>query len=312
MNTQKVDFYPAIGNLPNGQAPARRPTLVYVHGGGWGSDSCTAGTACPDPLARKNPPQLILRYVTRGWHVASVEYRALPSFRHPDPVHDVKAAIRWLKTQPGVDPARIVLSGISAGGQIAALAAMSASQNALEPQGLPANLTVPGLNSKVKALFVWQGPEFSVYKKLQGLWSNPNKCPGLAGMLNPVDCNVNLHLNCLLKPSGAAPFHADCTPALVSEVSAVTYVNSTSPMTYLAYSPADFAVPPDSGEALAKKLRQMNVPKNRVYFDLVDRMQDTGATPPSGMTNNGGPGHTTQLVGLNLDRFDEFMNLVLL
>ena len=183
---------------------------------------------------------------------------------------------------------------------------MSASQDQLEPPNLPPNLTTPGLNSKVKGLFVWQGPEFSVFKNLQGLLANPTKCPGIATLLNPVDCAVSVHLNCLAKPSGGAPFHPSCTTANINEASAVTYINSTSPISYLAYSPADSRCHQPRVKPSRRRMRQMNVPQSSVYFDLVDRMADQPSAPGR-HDQQRRPRSLRQWVGLNLTKFDEFM-----
>ena len=60
--------------------------------------------------------------------MASIEYRLTPSVTFPANVEDVRTAIRWLKANAaaqGLDPDRICLWGTSAGGHLAAVAALA-------------------------------------------------------------------------------------------------------------------------------------------------------------------------------------------
>jgi len=53
---------------------------------------------------------------------ATVTYRLAPKSQFPAPVHDVKAAVRWLRANAskfGIDPDRIGVTGGSAGGHLA-------------------------------------------------------------------------------------------------------------------------------------------------------------------------------------------------
>jgi acetyl esterase/lipase len=73
--------------------------------------------------------------VAGGFAVASVNYRLVPSVRYPAPVHDAKAAVRWLRakaTEYGLDPDRIAIGGVSAGGHLASLTALTAGYAQLE------------------------------------------------------------------------------------------------------------------------------------------------------------------------------------
>ena len=91
---------------------AQRPAVLHIHGGGFvmGSpDSSAANTA--------GYAQAI------GGVVVSVDYRLAPETQHPGPVEDCYAALKWLAdnaSELGVDPARIAVSGESAGGGLAA------------------------------------------------------------------------------------------------------------------------------------------------------------------------------------------------
>lgn len=96
--------------------PGRYPTLMWLPGGGW-----TGGAAEP-------PPQPILDLVDRGWTVVAVQYRLSGcTFNHfPGAVHDAQDALAFLRSDPdrfGVDPARILIAGHSAGGNLAGMVA---------------------------------------------------------------------------------------------------------------------------------------------------------------------------------------------
>jgi acetyl esterase/lipase len=68
------------------EAPSGLPTLLYLHGGAWAVGDKS------DAVAERLMP-----IVASGFAVASVNYRLIPSVRYPAPVHDVKAAVRWLR-----------------------------------------------------------------------------------------------------------------------------------------------------------------------------------------------------------------------
>ena len=97
------------------------PLVVWVHGGAWRSGS------------RKNMP--LGGLVERGYAVASVDYRLSPVARFPAQVHDIKAAIRFLRARRGeygYDATRIAIAGDSAGGHLAALVGMTSGNADLE------------------------------------------------------------------------------------------------------------------------------------------------------------------------------------
>ena len=73
--------------------------------------------------------------VKRGWAVASVDYRLSPVARFPAQIHDIKAAIRFLRAKQqhfGYNAKQIVIAGASAGGHLAALVGVSNGVKELE------------------------------------------------------------------------------------------------------------------------------------------------------------------------------------
>lgn len=88
------------------------PTILYFHGGGWTIGSLEAyDRPCRFFCART------------GCALIAVDYRLAPEHKFPAAIDDALATYRWLMTEAdalGIDPARIVLAGDSAGGNIAA------------------------------------------------------------------------------------------------------------------------------------------------------------------------------------------------
>ncbi|MBX9770260.1 MAG: alpha/beta hydrolase [Candidatus Obscuribacterales bacterium] len=98
------------------------PLIVQVHGGAW-----TQGD--------KSSVILLPEFIKAGFAVASINYRLLPEARFPAQVHDVKAAIRFLRSSAkvyGTDAQMIGAIGGSSGGQLVALAAASHGSPELE------------------------------------------------------------------------------------------------------------------------------------------------------------------------------------
>lgn len=104
---------------PASSTPA--PLIVWVHGGGWRSGSKNGVPLAP--------------LVARGWAIASVEYRLTPVAPFPANVHDLKAAIRFLRARGAefrVATDRIAIAGGSAGGHLAALVGVTNGHPELE------------------------------------------------------------------------------------------------------------------------------------------------------------------------------------
>ncbi len=102
--------------VPDG-APAGRPGVVDVHGGGWSFFDRTVDEVQCRGLA------------SAGAVVAAVDFRQAPAGRWPDPVADVAAAVRWLKANAerfALDPAAVLLMGGSSGGHLALWTALRA------------------------------------------------------------------------------------------------------------------------------------------------------------------------------------------
>jgi acetyl esterase/lipase len=122
------------------------PVILSIHGGAFrGGDKADAQLT---PM---------LEGLKRGYAVVSINYRMSGEAKFPALVHDVKAAIRWVRANAGTyrfNPAKIVAWGGSAGGYLAAMTGVSG--------GIP-ELDDPSLGSaeqpsQVQAVVDWFGP----------------------------------------------------------------------------------------------------------------------------------------------------------
>jgi acetyl esterase/lipase len=120
---------------PAGDGPF--PAIVFIHGGGWYLGDRSAYRDSIEEAAK------------RGYVAATVSYRlmkfdakekdsttATPAF--PAQVHDVKAAVRWLRANAAnyhVDPERIGATGASAGGHLSLMLGLTDADAKLEGAG---------------------------------------------------------------------------------------------------------------------------------------------------------------------------------
>ena len=94
---------------PRAASTDARPTVLLIHGGGF-----RAGN-------RQSYLPVAIRLAERGYVAATASYRLAPRNQFPAAVHDVKAAVRFLRANAakyGIDPERIGAMGGSAGGHL--------------------------------------------------------------------------------------------------------------------------------------------------------------------------------------------------
>jgi acetyl esterase/lipase len=120
--------------LPSDGQVEGAPVLLQVHGGGW-----TIGTKDQQGIP------LMQHMASRGWVCVAINYRLAPRDRFPAHIVDVKKAIAWIRdniADYGGNPDYIAITGGSAGGHLAALAALTANDPAWQPGFEDADTTV--------------------------------------------------------------------------------------------------------------------------------------------------------------------------
>ena len=111
-----LDYYPT-------KILGKKPCVIVIHGGSWSSGDS------------QQLPELNSYLATKGYNVASINYRMAPIYQNPAPVQDIQAAIKYLNQHADelhIDTNNFVLLGRSAGGQIALLAAYTMRDKAIK------------------------------------------------------------------------------------------------------------------------------------------------------------------------------------
>lgn len=104
---------------PKNQNNKLRTAIIIIHGGGWRSGNRTQHY----PLAQ--------RLADKGYVSFTPEYRLSTEALFPSAVYDLKAVIRWVRLNAStynIDPEKIVISGFSAGGELAAFLGTTANK----------------------------------------------------------------------------------------------------------------------------------------------------------------------------------------
>ena len=118
------------------------PMIVWIHGGAWSGGN------------KENPP---LDFLSHGYALASIGFRVSGEAKFPAQIHDIKAAVRFLRANAkkyGFDGTKIILWGSSSGGHLVALAGVTDGNTTLEGT-LGDNLNE---SSKVQAILDYFGP----------------------------------------------------------------------------------------------------------------------------------------------------------
>lgn len=225
---QVVDIY-----VPATKGP--HPLVLYIHGGGWiGGHTRHSG-------AMANFPAALAELASEGFTVASVEYRLSAEAKFPAQLQDVDAALRFLSAhaaQYKIDPSRVALWGGSAGGHLAALAALDCRDVKQDPAS--AN------DACVQAAVTWYG--VYDFTALADARSDDKPTP------------VEMLLGCEHK----------CTPAQYAAASPVTYIDAKDPPFLIIAGTEDKTVPPSQSHEGEERLRAAGVPVKAIYIPGVD------------------------------------------
>ncbi|TDD25254.1 alpha/beta hydrolase [Kribbella turkmenica] len=201
------------------------PTLIYFFGGGWTLGSIETADGISRTLANAVPCQVI-----------TVGYRLAPEHPFPAAVHDCHRTTRWIADHAAelrADPARLVVGGDSAGGNLAAATTLLARDNgpALAAQLLVYPNTLYGSDT----VSMRSGDDPYLFNKTSVNWYWDHYLTDSADGLNPLASPL------------LADSHANLPPALVITAE---------------YDPLR-----DEGEYYAEKLHAAGVPATLSRYD---------------------------------------------
>jgi acetyl esterase/lipase len=209
---------------------AAPPLVVWVHGGRWMN-----GTKADVPT----------EFVEQGIATASVDFRQSTEARFPAMVHDIKAAVRYLRakaSEHGYRIDRIAIAGSSSGAHLAAL--VGATNGHRELEGTVGNFG--GQSSAVQAIVSYYGASNLTTILAQST-------PYGVGVRKPALQNL----------LGALP---DENPALAKLASPVMHVDKNDPPLLLLHGDQDPQMPINQSHELEGAYETLGLD---VFFDVV-------------------------------------------
>ncbi len=200
----KCDVYTPPGGVVDA------PGVLIIHGGGWSSGD------------RSQLRGYGLRLARAGYLCVASEYRLTPESPWPAQIHDVKAALRWMRANAaelGLNPDRIAVEGNSAGAHLALLIAGTPGVAQFEGDG-----GNPGVGTQVSVAI---------------------------GVYAPTD---------FMLMGGGSVLVGDQGEAVARAASPISYVDGGFPPTLLIHGNADETVAPEQSELMYRALLAAGVP----------------------------------------------------
>jgi len=208
-----------------------RPSILLIHGGGWIQGDRTQLRGYGIQLARL------------GFLCVACEYRLSGEARWPAQIHDVKAALRWMRanaTVLGIDPGKICASGNSAGAHLSLMLAATPNVPVFEGKG------------------------------------------GHEGIGTEVAATVSIYPPTLLRVEQsdaggavAALLGAKASRELEDSASPITYAHRQFPPTLLVHGNADTVVPVDASFAMYRALADVGASVELHVYDGVPHAFDS-------------------------------------
>lgn len=228
------------------------PLVLQIHGGDWLDGDKRHNGAFADFAG------VLASLASKGYVVASIEYRLSAEARFPAQIHDVKVALRWLRLKAsryGIDPARAMTWGEGAGAQLATLAALGCGAAALEPP--PGQGSAPPLSDHADCV---QG---SV------AWSGVFDLARIAEQARTAQA--------LSRDDPGAPewrllgcFGQECAPGQIAAASPASHVDRDDPPMLLIAGAADRTIPTRQTLEMAATLKGAGVPHELVVLPGID------------------------------------------
>ncbi len=233
---QQLDTYlPSAGGGPF-------PVILHLHGGGFELGD-----------KRDMPLLPLLQGLQRGYAVVSANYRLSGEAVFPTGLQDIKAAIRWLRTNAQsyhLDGNRIAAWGGSAGGYYVAMVCLTASVPELEDL----DLGNPDVACDVQAGVDWFGPTDFLKMDAQ-LAESGLGLPDHSEADSPESRYMGAKITEI--------------PDQVRRANPMTYIHAGMPPILIQHGRLDPMVPVQQSMILAQKLEELVGP-DRFEFDILE------------------------------------------
>ena len=236
---QKLDIY-----LPDeGKEPF--PVILSIHGG--------AFMGCDKSDMQVLP---MLEGLKRGYAVVALNYRLSWEATFPALVHDVKAAVRWVRGNAEwyyFDPKRIATWGGSAGGYLSTMLGTSAGISELEDL----SLGNPDQPCNVQAVVDWFGPTnfLKMDEQLTASGLPPVEGTEHSGLKSPESWLLGGKITEI--------------PEKVKAANPETYIRKNAPPFLIQHGIVDPVVPVQQSMSLAEKLKRV-CGDDRVVLELFE------------------------------------------
>ncbi len=236
---------------------ALRPILIWITGDTWSSNNSVDDVP---GVARSISREL-------GSHLAVVQYRSGGSTVWPEPIQDVKTAIRFLKTQAtdlNIDTDKLFLGGDQAGAHLAALAGLSGGIQEFEGDDHLEQ------SSRVSAIVALGGVfDFdTLVRDSQDIETRCGTVPSIA--IEP----VKDLFSCPDAISGDDPL-AECDANTLEQASPSFHVSSDDPALLAWHGAQDCAVPSNQSVAFSDLLDSRSVEFSFTLFENDDDQLDS-------------------------------------
>ena len=243
--------------LPDGDGPW--PVLI----------AC-GGSAFLDDGGSYYAAELAPWFTEAGFAVAGVCTRSSTQARFPAQVHDVKAAIRWLRAhagERGLDPDRFAIMGDSSGGWTAAMAGLTADRPELE-----GSIGETDGSSRVQAVVDLYGPTDFLQMDAQML---PGACASFNELMGLTGC----HDDAGSPESRLMGFPIRTRPDDVAAANPCTYASGDAPPFLIAHGQLDALVPHGQSAVLFAALAAAGA--EATFFSVPEIGHDKGIVSPA-------------------------------
>ncbi len=235
--------------LPQSNKPL--PAVIFVTGGGFISSN------------RARMPQLRMRLAESGYFVASINYRTAPNANFPQPIEDVKAAIRFVKANAqrfNVDAEKVSVIGDSAGGYLTAFVAVTNDEKIFNTGDYG------NISNKIVAAVDLYG--ISDLTKIADDFSDEVKTNyDSAGSI------ASLFVNGMPGFTGRGGAILD-DEKIAAAANPINYINKNSAPMLLMHGTADHVVSPSQTDLLFQALRNNGVDAERYIVPNADHSDD--------------------------------------